>query len=173
MGPAACRGRESSAPLSDSVYCRERAFRTIFAAWTRGARIGAGTVLGTEGGVSFLDERRRCDRREREVLGRNAAERRRTAERRHPELREISFREWVACKARVLRRGLAEAPRGSAVALPAMSLPRPAVSSPRRAAERRCVDLGTPLGWRERRRSPERRLPEVRELSFADFLLET
>lgn len=123
--------------------------------------------------MSFFDERRRRDRREREVLGRIAAERRRTAERRHPELREISFREWVACKARVLRRGLAEAPRGSAVALPATTLPRPAVSSQRRAAERRCADLGTPLGWRERRRSPERRLPEVRELSFADFLLET
>ncbi|MBN9422889.1 MAG: hypothetical protein J0I91_10510 [Candidatus Accumulibacter sp.] len=123
--------------------------------------------------MSFLDERRRRDRREREGLGRNAAERRRTAERRHPELREISFREWGACKARVLRRGPAEAPGGSGVALPTTGLPRPAVPSPRGAAERRCADLGTPLGWRERRRSPERRLPEVRELAFADFLFET
>lgn len=33
----------------------------------------------------------------------------------------------------------------------------------RKEADRRMDDLGPPSGWKERRRSPERRLPVVRE----------
>ena len=36
--------------------------------------------------------------------------------------------------------------------------------------DRRHRDAGPPQGWRERRRSVERRLPEVRELAFSDWL---
>ena len=38
------------------------------------------------------------------------------------------------------------------------------------ANDRRDVDLGPPSGWRERRRSVERRLPEVEEIPFSDWL---
>lgn len=32
--------------------------------------------------------------------------------------------------------------------------------------ERRAEDLGPPAGWRDRRRSVERRLPEIREIAM-------
>lgn len=36
--------------------------------------------------------------------------------------------------------------------------------------DRRDRDIGPPEGWRERRRSVERRLPEVREVPFSEWL---
>ena len=36
--------------------------------------------------------------------------------------------------------------------------------------DRRDRDVGPPEGWRERRRSVERRLPEVEEVPFSDWL---
>lgn len=38
--------------------------------------------------------------------------------------------------------------------------------------DRRDREIGPPTGWRERRRSVERRLPEVRELAFSDWLVQ-
>ncbi len=40
----------------------------------------------------------------------------------------------------------------------------------RQGSDRRGDDIGPPKGWRERRRSVERRYPEVREISFAEWL---
>ena len=37
-------------------------------------------------------------------------------------------------------------------------------------AERRDEDKGPPAGWSERRRTVERRKPEVTEISFADWI---
>jgi hypothetical protein len=37
-------------------------------------------------------------------------------------------------------------------------------------AGRRSEDKGPPSGWTERRRAVERRKPEVRELSFAEWI---
>lgn len=36
--------------------------------------------------------------------------------------------------------------------------------------DRRGQEVGPPNGWRERRRSVERRMPEVREVPFSDWL---
>jgi hypothetical protein len=36
--------------------------------------------------------------------------------------------------------------------------------------DRRNIELGPPNGWRERRRTVERRQPEVREIPFSDWL---
>jgi hypothetical protein len=36
--------------------------------------------------------------------------------------------------------------------------------------DRRLDEQGPPEGWRERRKSVERRYPEVREIPFADWL---
>ncbi len=38
----------------------------------------------------------------------------------------------------------------------------------RSGADRRAQEIGPPLGWKERRRTVERRLPEVAELSFEE-----
>lgn len=44
-------------------------------------------------------------------------------------------------------------------------------SKNRRAVDdRRIVDKGPPSGWSERRHTVERRKPEVRELSFAEWI---
>ena len=44
-------------------------------------------------------------------------------------------------------------------------------SKNRRAGEdRRSEDKGPPVGWSERRRTVERRRPEVREISFAEWI---
>ncbi|KAB2928769.1 MAG: hypothetical protein F9K30_00015 [Dechloromonas sp.] len=40
----------------------------------------------------------------------------------------------------------------------------------RAGADRRRSELGPPDGWRERRRSVERRQPEVREIPFSEWL---
>ena len=42
---------------------------------------------------------------------------------------------------------------------------------PRSGQDRRKRDVGPPKGWKERRRNPERRLPEVEEISIAEFQL--
>lgn len=39
----------------------------------------------------------------------------------------------------------------------------------RSGSDRRKHDIGPPAGWKERRRNPERRLPEVEEISIAEF----
>jgi hypothetical protein len=45
------------------------------------------------------------------------------------------------------------------------------MTSNRRAGnERRTEEAGPPAGWSDRRRSVERRLPEVGEASFAEWL---
>jgi hypothetical protein len=40
----------------------------------------------------------------------------------------------------------------------------------RATGDRRVADGGPPAGWLERRRTVERRRPEVREISFAEWL---
>lgn len=40
---------------------------------------------------------------------------------------------------------------------------------PRSEHDRRNIDNGPPAGWKERRRSAERRMPEVKEISIAEF----
>jgi hypothetical protein len=39
----------------------------------------------------------------------------------------------------------------------------------RTGLDRRKRDSGPPAGWKERRRNPERRLPEVEEISIEEF----
>lgn len=39
----------------------------------------------------------------------------------------------------------------------------------RTGLDRRKRDNGPPAGWKDRRRSPERRLPEVEEISIEEF----
>lgn len=36
--------------------------------------------------------------------------------------------------------------------------------------DRRVAELGPPAGWRERRKAVERRLPEVKEIPFSEWL---
>lgn len=43
-------------------------------------------------------------------------------------------------------------------------------SDKREGADRRTAELGPPNGWRERRRTVERRQPEVREIPFSEWL---
>lgn len=43
-------------------------------------------------------------------------------------------------------------------------------SEKRDGRDRRRVELGPPNGWRERRRTVERRQPEVREIPFSEWL---
>ena len=40
----------------------------------------------------------------------------------------------------------------------------------RTRTERRIDDTGPPSGWRERRKNVERRRPEVREISFSEWI---
>lgn len=40
----------------------------------------------------------------------------------------------------------------------------------RKGKDRRTDDQGPPDGWRERRKSVERRLPEVEEIPFSEWL---
>lgn len=40
---------------------------------------------------------------------------------------------------------------------------------PRSGQDRRSKDSGPSGGWKERRRNPERRMPEVEEISIAEF----
>jgi hypothetical protein len=42
----------------------------------------------------------------------------------------------------------------------------------RRCSDRRDLELGPPKGWKERRRTAERRIPEVREVAFAEWILQ-
>lgn len=44
------------------------------------------------------------------------------------------------------------------------------MSEQRSAMDRRRQESGPPEGWRERRKSVERRRPEVREILFAEWL---
>lgn len=39
----------------------------------------------------------------------------------------------------------------------------------RTGLDRRKRDVGPPAGWKERRRTPERRMPEVEEISIEEF----
>ncbi|BCB28531.1 hypothetical protein SKTS_34170 [Sulfurimicrobium lacus] len=39
----------------------------------------------------------------------------------------------------------------------------------RTGLDRRKRDAGPPAGWKERRRNPERRMPEVEEISIEEF----
>jgi hypothetical protein len=41
----------------------------------------------------------------------------------------------------------------------------------RSGEDRRSEDCGPPSGWRERRRNVERRRPEVREISFSEWVI--
>lgn len=43
-------------------------------------------------------------------------------------------------------------------------------SDKREGTDRRTAELGPPNGWRERRRTVERRQPEVREIPFSEWL---
>lgn len=44
------------------------------------------------------------------------------------------------------------------------------VKDKRDGGDRRTSELGPPNGWRERRRSVERRLPEVKEIPFSEWI---
>lgn len=102
-------------------------------------------------------------------------------------IEEISFREWVLCKVR--RRSMpAETPAPSYEKSPPVSETR-LVSEPpapvseiphwrvtrtvpfyvRRAGDRRLDEAAAWFPGKERRRIPERRIPEVSETSFAEF----
>lgn len=41
---------------------------------------------------------------------------------------------------------------------------------PRSGRDRRKKDMGPPKGWKDRRHAPERRMPEVEEISVAEFM---
>lgn len=101
-------------------------------------------------------------------------------------IEEISFREWVVCKVR--RRSLpaetptppsetpavGETPAVSEAPAPGSEAPRRRVSRPvpfkvRRAGDRRLDEAVAWFTGKERRRIPERRIPEVEETSFAEF----
>lgn len=43
-------------------------------------------------------------------------------------------------------------------------------SNKRKKDDRRAEEVGPPLGWRERRRTVERRQPEVQEIPFSEWL---
>jgi len=43
-------------------------------------------------------------------------------------------------------------------------------SEKRTGQDRRSKELGPPDGWRERRKAVERRIPEVREIPFSEWL---
>ncbi len=43
-------------------------------------------------------------------------------------------------------------------------------SNKRKGEDRRNLELGPPNGWRERRKSVERRLPAVDEIPFSEWL---
>ena len=45
------------------------------------------------------------------------------------------------------------------------------VKNRRSGKDRREEDTGPPTGWRERRKTVERRRPEVREISFAEWVI--
>jgi hypothetical protein len=45
-----------------------------------------------------------------------------------------------------------------------------AKSEKRMGQDRRSKDCGPPDGWRERRKAVERRIPEVREIPFSEWL---
>lgn len=76
-------------------------------------------------------------------------------------IEEISFREWVLCKVR-WRSMIAETPA------PPRRV-RPVPFKVRRAGDRRLDDTAGGFTGREMRRTPERRIPEVEETSFAEF----
>ena len=40
----------------------------------------------------------------------------------------------------------------------------------RQSIDRRDIDCGPPKGWRERRKTVERRYPEVHEISFSEWI---
>ncbi|WP_066879305.1 hypothetical protein [Dechloromonas denitrificans] len=95
-------------------------------------------------------------------------------------IEEISFREWVLCKVR--RRGVpAETPPLVSETPPVSEMPAPPCETPRRrvirpvpfkvrrAGDRRLDEAVAWFTGRERRRTPERRIPEVEEASFAEF----
>jgi len=102
-------------------------------------------------------------------------------------IKEISFREWVLCKVR--RRSMtAETPAPvsekplpvgetrpiSETPAPVSETPRRRVTRPipfkvRRAGDRRLDEAVAWFTGKERRRTPERRIPEVSETSFAEF----
>jgi hypothetical protein len=44
------------------------------------------------------------------------------------------------------------------------------INNRRRSVDRREQELGPPKGWSERRKSVERRLPEVVEIPFSEWL---
>jgi hypothetical protein len=46
-----------------------------------------------------------------------------------------------------------------------------AKSEKRMGQDRRSKELGPPDGWRERRKAVERRIPEVREIPFSEWLV--
>lgn len=94
-------------------------------------------------------------------------ERRRSVERRKPEVLELTIEEWLAVSIRKqrsrVRAGRLEptVSRGSAIRN----------REKRLISDRRHDEQGPPLGWKERRRSVERRKPEVVEVSIEEWLL--
>jgi hypothetical protein len=119
---------------------------------------------------AISDRRVRQDRRNFDVgppVG--WRDRRRCAERRQIEVAETSFREWAVYKAKwLMNKKMAEtAPRCPGSTRAASTIPS---GEQRHEADRRKEDIGPPLNFRERRHRPERRTPEVREVSMDDWL---
>lgn len=99
------------------------------------------------------------------------------------EIVEITFREWVVCEVR-RRSTPAETPAEKPVEKPLEKpVGKPAAVSERaqrrvmgpvqykvrRAGDRRLDEMGWSFAGKERRRIPERRIPEIEETSFAEF----
>lgn len=97
-------------------------------------------------------------------------DRRRKTERRIPELAEqaISEDEWQRYFGERRRAAAAARCIKEIKAKPAMRREK----TPRLLEDRRETELGPPLGWRERRRNTERRIPELaeQEVSENDWL---
>lgn len=119
---------------------------------------------------AFSDRRLRQDRRNFDVgppIG--WRDRRRRAERRQIEVAETSFREWAAYRAKWLMNKRAAETASGRLGAPLSASMMPS-GEQRREADRRKEEFVLPLIFRERRYQPERRTPEVREVSMDDWL---
>lgn len=118
----------------------------------------------------FMDRRLGPDRRKFDAgppLG--WRDRRRCAERRLIRVAETSFREWAAYRAKwlTIMRAAETAPGNPGAPRRASAMPS---GEQRRAADRRKIEIGPPVSFRERRQRAERRTPEVNEVSMDDWL---
>ena len=126
--------------------------------------------------LRHLHDRRRHDRRMRDMLHRGVHERRRLGDRRGIVVREISLGEWMQYRVAMPEEdGSSPKGFGRKVQKP---LPLSTRSSrfvriahfERTLQDRRGADLGPPPGRRERRQPDDRRALVVNEISYLEFL---